>query len=84
MVVKDSALLPILAMFSRINAKLAYRKFFYQTTETEYQFCSEKYDERCRRLDEAIDFYEKRKSKNPDFLSFDNTTIKAFARRTVE
>ena len=34
-------------------------------------------------LDEAIACYEKEKSKNPDFLSFDNAMIKAFARRIV-
>lgn len=34
-------------------------------------------------LDEAIACYEKEKTKNPDYLSFDNTTIKAFARRIV-
>lgn len=34
-------------------------------------------------IDEAIACYEKEKSKNPDCLSFDNTMIKAFARRIV-
>lgn len=34
-------------------------------------------------LDEALACYEKEKSKNPDQLSFDNATIKAFARRIV-
>lgn len=34
-------------------------------------------------LDEAIACYEEEKSKNPDYLSFDNTMIKAFARRIV-
>lgn len=34
-------------------------------------------------LDEALACYEEEKSKNPDYLSFDNTMIKAFARRIV-
>lgn len=34
-------------------------------------------------LDEAIACYEEEKSKNPDYLSFDNLMIKAFARRIV-
>ena len=34
-------------------------------------------------LYEAIACYEKEKTKNPDYLSFDNTMIKAFARRIV-
>lgn len=34
-------------------------------------------------LDEAIACYEEEKSKNPDYLSFDNTMIKTFARRIV-
>lgn len=34
-------------------------------------------------IDEAITCYEEEKSKNPDYLSFDNTMIKAFARRIV-
>lgn len=34
-------------------------------------------------LDEAIACYEEEKSKNPDYLSFNNTMIKAFARRIV-
>lgn len=34
-------------------------------------------------LDEALVCYEEEKSKNPDYLAFDNATIKAFARRIV-
>lgn len=34
-------------------------------------------------LDKALECYEKEKSQNPDYLSFDNTMIKAFARRIV-
>lgn len=34
-------------------------------------------------LDEAIACYEEEKSKNPDYLSFDKTMIKTFARRIV-
>lgn len=34
-------------------------------------------------LDEAIASYEEEKSKNPDYLSFDSTMIKAFARCIV-
>lgn len=34
-------------------------------------------------LDEAIAYYEEEKSRNPDFLSFDNAMIKTFARRIV-
>lgn len=34
-------------------------------------------------LDKAMACYEKEKSQNPDYLSFDDTTIKAFARRIV-
>lgn len=34
-------------------------------------------------LDKALECYEKEKSQNPDYLSFDDTTIKAFARRIV-
>lgn len=34
-------------------------------------------------FDEALTCYEEEKSKNPDFLSFDNAMIKAFARRIV-
>lgn len=34
-------------------------------------------------LNDALACYEEEKSKNPDYLSFDNTMIKAFARRIV-
>ena len=34
-------------------------------------------------LNEAIACYEEEKSKNPNYLSFDNSMIKAFARRIV-
>lgn len=34
-------------------------------------------------LDEALACYEEEKSKNLDYLSFDNSMIKAFARRIV-
>ena len=34
-------------------------------------------------LNDALACYEEKKSKNPDYLSFDNTMIKAFARRIV-
>ncbi len=34
-------------------------------------------------LDEAIACYEEEKSKNFDYLTFDNTMIKAFARRII-
>ncbi len=34
-------------------------------------------------LDKALECYEKEKSQNPDYLSFDDATIKAFARRIV-
>lgn len=34
-------------------------------------------------LDEAIACYEKEKTKIPNYLSFDNTMTKAFARRIV-
>ncbi len=34
-------------------------------------------------LNEALACYEEEKSKNPDFISFDDVTIKAFARRIV-
>lgn len=34
-------------------------------------------------LDNALECYEKEKSQNPDYISFDNATIKAFARRIV-
>ncbi len=33
--------------------------------------------------DAELACYEEEKSKNPDFLSFDNAMIKAFARRIV-
>lgn len=35
-------------------------------------------------LDKALECYEKEKSQNPDYLSFDDTIIKTFARRIVE
>lgn len=35
-------------------------------------------------LDKALECYEKEKSQNSDYLSFDDTIIKAFARRIVE
>lgn len=34
-------------------------------------------------LNDALACYEEEKSKNPDYLSFDNAMIKAFARRIV-
>lgn len=34
-------------------------------------------------LDGALACYEDEKSKNPDYISFDNAMIKAFARRIV-
>lgn len=34
-------------------------------------------------LDKALECYEKEKTQNPDYLSFDDTTIKTFARRIV-
>lgn len=34
-------------------------------------------------LYKALECYEKEKAQNPDYLSFDDTTIKAFARRIV-
>lgn len=34
-------------------------------------------------LDKAMACYEKEKSQNPDYLSFDDAMIKAFARRIV-
>lgn len=34
-------------------------------------------------LDKALECYEKEKTQNPDYLSFDNATIKIFARRIV-
>lgn len=34
-------------------------------------------------LDKALECYEKEKSQNPDYLSFDDAMIKAFARRIV-
>lgn len=34
-------------------------------------------------LDIALECYEKEKTQNPDYLSFDDTTIKTFARRIV-
>lgn len=40
-------------------------------------------DNETQWLDKALEYYEKEKSQNPDYLSFDNATIKAFARRIV-
>lgn len=34
-------------------------------------------------LDKALECYEKEKSQNPNYLSFDDATIKTFARRIV-
>lgn len=34
-------------------------------------------------LDKALECYEKEKSQNPDYPSFDDAMIKAFARRIV-
>lgn len=34
-------------------------------------------------LDKALECYEEEKSQNPDFLKFDDKTIKTFARRIV-
>ena len=34
-------------------------------------------------LDNAMAFYEAEKSKNPEYLSFDDANIKTFARRIV-
>ena len=34
-------------------------------------------------LEKALECYEKEKSQNPDYLSFDDSTIKTFARRIV-
>lgn len=34
-------------------------------------------------LDKALECYEKEKTQNPDYLSFDDTTIKTFARRII-
>lgn len=34
-------------------------------------------------LDKALECYEKEKSQNPDYISFDDATIKTFARRIV-
>lgn len=34
-------------------------------------------------FDKALEYYEKEKSQNPDYLSFDNAMIKTFARRIV-
>ncbi len=39
--------------------------------------------EESKWLDDALACYEEEKSKNPDYLSFDNAMIKAFARRIV-
>lgn len=40
-------------------------------------------DDETEWLEKALECYEKEKSQNPDHLSFDNTMIKAFARRIV-
>ena len=40
-------------------------------------------DKETEWLDKALECYEKEKSQNPDYLSFDDTTVKAFARRIV-
>lgn len=42
-----------------------------------------KIDNEIEWLDKALECYEKEKSQNPDHLSFDDTTIKTFARRIV-
>lgn len=42
-----------------------------------------KLDKETEWLDKALECYEKEKSQNPNYLSFDNATIKAFARRIV-
>lgn len=42
-----------------------------------------KIDNEIEWLDKALECYEKEKSQNPDYISFDNATIKAFARRIV-
>lgn len=34
-------------------------------------------------LDDALACYEREKSQNPDYLHFDDSTIKTFARRVV-
>ena len=34
-------------------------------------------------FDNAMAFYEAEESKNPEYLSFDDATIKTFARRIV-
>lgn len=39
--------------------------------------------EESKWLDDALACYEEEKSKNHDYLSFDNAMIKAFARRIV-
>lgn len=41
-------------------------------------------DDETEWLAKALECYEKEKSQNPDYLSFDDSTIKAFARRIVE
>lgn len=43
-----------------------------------------KIDNEIEWLDKALECYEKEKSQNPDYLSFDDSTIKTFARRIVE
>ena len=45
----------------------------------------DKYNEQTEQgwLDEALVYYEKEKSQNPDYLSFDERMIKTFARRIV-
>ena len=44
-----------------------------------------KYNEQTEQewFDEALACYEKEKSQNPDYLSFDESMIKTFARRIV-